>query len=363
MLHAHNWVAVVALCGALVWTEAQSEEDLAPACRTVLLQQDWESCNWDTPEGTWSTDGSWRLCDDGVCSPDSAFSVSCFAASYMGDGSLFSPTYVLPDTTWGERLFLRFWHWYGLGDCGGFGGCCYGGGYKDSAFAAVRRTGDPWEDKLAFDCWNSIWHPNEVDITEYAGDAIQVSFRLEDNCGCAPRKGWFVDDITIERCRFCADAGPTLALTSGDSVRIQASVGCGTPLYYYSWSPCAGLSDCYALSPFAKPQSTTKYILTVLDSANPPDTAQDSVTVLLCSNDMNGDVNYDDQITAGDIIYLVNYVYKGGLPPRPCVAFGDANCNGTVNSADIIHLVNHVFKSGPLPCDVCTLIPGTWTCP
>ena len=50
------------------------------------------------------------------------------------------------------------------------------------------------------------------------------------------------------------------------------------------------------------------------------------------------------------------------MAPLPCPAAGDVNCNGANTSADIIFLVNHVFKGGPLPCDVCTLVPGTWSC-
>jgi cysteine-rich repeat protein len=76
-----------------------------------------------------------------------------------------------------------------------------------------------------------------------------------------------------------------------------------------------------------------------------------------------GDINNNGVITSADIIALVNYVFKGGLRPQPCAAAGDVNCSGNVNSSDIIFLVNRVFKSGPAPCDVCTLVPGTWPCP
>lgn len=79
---------------------------------------------------------------------------------------------------------------------------------------------------------------------------------------------------------------------------------------------------------------------------------------------ITGDVNTDGVITSADIIYLVNYVFKGGAPPKPCPAAGDVNCDGVVTSADIIYLVSYVFKGGNPPCDVCTLIAsGIWTCP
>ena len=62
-----------------------------------------------------------------------------------------------------------------------------------------------------------------------------------------------------------------------------------------------------------------------------------------------GDANANGTVNLSDIIYLVNYVFKGSIPPCPEKA-GDANKNNMVNLADIIFLVNHVFKGGPAPC-------------
>jgi hypothetical protein len=82
-----------------------------------------------------------------------------------------------------------------------------------------------------------------------------------------------------------------------------------------------------------------------------------------CRIDKTGDVNLSGAVTSADIIYLVNYVFKGGAPPLPCIAAGDVNCSGQVNSTDIIYLVSGVFKGGPPPCDVCSIIPVLWLCP
>lgn len=82
-----------------------------------------------------------------------------------------------------------------------------------------------------------------------------------------------------------------------------------------------------------------------------------------CPISQTGDVQGDQDISSADIVFLINFVLKAGATPVPCAATGDVNCNGTVGTSDIIYLVNKVFKAGPLPCDVCSLIPGTWACP
>jgi len=61
-----------------------------------------------------------------------------------------------------------------------------------------------------------------------------------------------------------------------------------------------------------------------------------------------GDVNNDSNVNLADIIYLVNYIFKGG--PSPVLQFaGDVNANCLTNLSDLIYLVNYVFKSGPDP--------------
>jgi hypothetical protein len=82
-----------------------------------------------------------------------------------------------------------------------------------------------------------------------------------------------------------------------------------------------------------------------------------------CIIPVTGDLNSTGDIVTSDIIYMVNYVFKAGPSPQPCPAVADVNCDGEVMPSDIIFLVNYVLKGGPPPCDVCALVPGTWTCP
>jgi len=62
-----------------------------------------------------------------------------------------------------------------------------------------------------------------------------------------------------------------------------------------------------------------------------------------------GDVNSNGNVNLADVIYLVNYIFKGGPAPNP-LASGDVNKDGKINLADIVYLINFIFKGGPEPC-------------
>jgi len=62
-----------------------------------------------------------------------------------------------------------------------------------------------------------------------------------------------------------------------------------------------------------------------------------------------GDVNRDGMVNSSDIVYLIDYLFKGGPDPDPLES-GDVNCDEAVNSADIVSLIDYLFKNGPAPC-------------
>ncbi|OGC84119.1 MAG: hypothetical protein A2W07_05130 [candidate division Zixibacteria bacterium RBG_16_43_9] len=64
---------------------------------------------------------------------------------------------------------------------------------------------------------------------------------------------------------------------------------------------------------------------------------------------LRGDANNDAKVTIADVVYLVNYLFKGG-PPSYLLEAGDANCDGNVTVSDVIYLINYLFKGGPKPC-------------
>ena len=69
-----------------------------------------------------------------------------------------------------------------------------------------------------------------------------------------------------------------------------------------------------------------------------------------------GDANGDGDVNLSDIVFQVNYVFKGSLPPDPFCR-GDDNADGNIFLTDIIYNVNYVFKGGPAPVNsgVCCL--------
>jgi hypothetical protein len=63
---------------------------------------------------------------------------------------------------------------------------------------------------------------------------------------------------------------------------------------------------------------------------------------------MHGDANSDGAIGPGDIVALLNYLYRSGSEPCPMEA-GDANCDGAVGPGDVVFLLNYLYRDGPPP--------------
>ena len=64
-----------------------------------------------------------------------------------------------------------------------------------------------------------------------------------------------------------------------------------------------------------------------------------------------GDVDKNGKFDVADIIYLVNFLFKGGPTPIEFKDQGDVNNDNNTNVADVIYMVNNRFKGGPYPID------------
>jgi len=66
-----------------------------------------------------------------------------------------------------------------------------------------------------------------------------------------------------------------------------------------------------------------------------------------------GDASGDSVVDMSDILWLTNYLYKGG--PAPCIPeTGDPSGDCIVDLSDILYLISYLYKGGPPP------LPGCW---
>jgi hypothetical protein len=64
--------------------------------------------------------------------------------------------------------------------------------------------------------------------------------------------------------------------------------------------------------------------------------------------DRSGDVNWDGQIDLSDVVFLMNYLFKGGDSPE-AQRLGDPSADCRVDLADVVYLLNYLYKGGPPP--------------
>jgi hypothetical protein len=63
----------------------------------------------------------------------------------------------------------------------------------------------------------------------------------------------------------------------------------------------------------------------------------------------SGDATNDGVVDAGDVVHIINYLFRGQNPPDPLES-GDAYCDGKVDAGDVVWLISYLFKNGPAPC-------------
>jgi hypothetical protein len=61
-----------------------------------------------------------------------------------------------------------------------------------------------------------------------------------------------------------------------------------------------------------------------------------------------GDANRDYKIDIGDVVFIVNYLYRSGNAPSP-VKTGDVNADCIVDPGDFLYLINYIFRGGMGP--------------
>ena len=145
-----------------------------------------------------------------------------------------------------------------------------------------------------------------------------------------------------------ANAGPDVAICSGESVQLQGSGGS-----IYSWSPSTGLSNANIPNPFASPASTTTYTLTVKDiTGNCTSTDNVIVTVnptpLVVISPANPDICIGNSVTltaSGGVSYVWNSppgtnpltVSPASSTSYTVIATGANGCKNDATANVIVH--------------------------
>lgn len=63
-----------------------------------------------------------------------------------------------------------------------------------------------------------------------------------------------------------------------------------------------------------------------------------------------GDVNADTKVNVGDVVYLVEYLFRDGPLSVP-LEVGDVNSDSSTNVGDVVYLVQYLYYNGPAPCE------------
>jgi immune inhibitor A len=78
----------------------------------------------------------------------------------------------------------------------------------------------------------------------------------------------------------------------------------------------------------------------------------ESDQVFMFSTLMPGDVNDDGLVNVGDVVTLINYIFREGPAPDP-LSIGDVNNDCLCNVGDAVYLINFIFREGSPPIFGC----------
>jgi hypothetical protein len=86
-------------------------------------------------------------------------------------------------------------------------------------------------------------------------------------------------------------------------------------------------------------------VFTARDSNGATDVASSSYRVVAF---LRGDANSDNNLDMSDIMFILNYIYKGGQPPASFDA-ADVNLDNAINILDAEYLIRYFYKKGSPP--------------
>jgi hypothetical protein len=164
---------------------------------------------------------------------------------------------------------------------------------------------------------SSGWVQGKFSLTGYAGQDINLRLRYVTD-GNLYYEGFYADDIyPVERYSSTTSLSNTIADTS------YQITGHSPGSYFYK--------------------------VRAKDVQNQWGTWSNiQQAVVISGNFLRGDANGDSLLSVSDVVYLINYLYLGGIAPDPYAA-GDVNNDATIDTGDVVYLINYLFRGGPPP--------------
>jgi hypothetical protein len=103
---------------------------------------------------------------------------------------------------------------------------------------------------------------------------------------------------------------------------------------------------------FAPDSVQADSVYSVTFTASDGSLSDDETVAMKVISFVPGDASGDGEVGLGDVVFILNYLFRSGPAPDPTMA-GDLNCSGDVELGDAIYLLNYLFRNGPAPPSSC----------
>ncbi len=195
-----------------------------------------------------------------------------------------------------------------------------------------------------------------VFLSEATNTTLRSNTFVRNSVSGSPQDGgaigvwYYCGGILIEKNIFVGNSGYAVANQHGSSVTLSCNDAfLNTPGDYRGTLAPDGNS--FSADPLFCDTAAEDFTLRGTSPCTP---ANSSCGTLIGALSVNcdfayGDANADGAVDISDVVYLVAYIFSGGLPPLPLLA-GDANCDNTVDISDVVYLIAYIFSGGSAPC-------------
>ncbi len=110
-----------------------------------------------------------------------------------------------------------------------------------------------------------------------------------------------------------------------------------------------GVTDTFFVDTLVDSSGAYDYLIIAEDASGNLSPHSEVITVDVAEDFfLLGDSNTDGMIDIGDVVFVINYVFRDGAPPDPYLS-GDANCDEIVDVGDAVYTINYIFRHGSPP--------------